>query len=138
MIQNLNLPFWAYFERDASIGGAWVAHVLELDLVTQGQSLSDAMEMARDAALEIVLDDMQNGRNFRDRRAEPKYFDKLWELLSSKPAQPVTAVVRDEKEFTKVGTQIVISLEIDDGCEAESLVEADAPPVAWTTTDKVA
>lgn len=130
MIQSLRLSFWTYFERDPELGGAWVAHVLDLDLIAQGETLTDAIEAARDAATTIVIDDLSNGRSFADRRAPAEYYQKLKDLLESRTGQQLTSVVKAEKDFTKVGTQIVVGLHVDDGQHAESPVSPELP-VAW-------
>lgn len=61
-----------HLARDPELNSIWVAHVLDLDLVTQGATLGEALDMARDAAEVIVADDLSHGRDPSDRMPKPQ------------------------------------------------------------------
>jgi hypothetical protein len=69
---------WLMVKPSASLPGTWVAHVLDVDIVTQGDSLGDAIEMAVDAYVMALLDDLTKGRDPRARRRAPP---ECWEEL---------------------------------------------------------
>jgi predicted RNase H-like HicB family nuclease len=109
-----DLPLWVYFERDPKLRGIWVAHVLDLDLVTQGDSLADAIDMALDAALTVLAEIIKREPReladlFAKRRAPQEDWDKLWALFQRAPAQPLELIMRSEADFSAMGTQIHVS-----------------------------
>lgn len=109
-----DLPLWVYFERDPSLEGIWVAHVLELDLVTQGGSLSEAFELALDAATTLLADVISRDPTqlpelFAKRRAPQDEWDKLWALFQRAAMQPISNIMRSETEYSAMGTQIKVS-----------------------------
>lgn len=109
-----DLPLWVYFERDPSLGGIWVAHVLELDLITQGESLFEAFELAQDAATTLLADVIERDPTqlselFEKRRAPQEDWDKLWTLFQRAAMQPIANILRSEADFSAMGTQIKVS-----------------------------
>lgn len=58
MIETKDFLPWVLLERD---GDAWDAHVLDLDVVTQGDSLKQAVSMATEAAVMTLLHDLNEG-----------------------------------------------------------------------------
>jgi hypothetical protein len=58
--------------------GQWVAHCLNIDIVTQGDSIQHALAMAREAVLMVVRDDLIRGRDPLQRRPAP---EECWEPL---------------------------------------------------------
>jgi predicted RNase H-like HicB family nuclease len=108
-----DLPIWVYFERDPELGGTWVAHVLDLDLVTQGETLSEAIDMALDAAITVLADLVKHpGRiaeAYTAHRAPQEDWDKLWTLFERAPAKPLKIIVQSETEFSAMGTQLQVS-----------------------------
>jgi hypothetical protein len=72
--------------------GVWVAHCLNLDLVTQGNSIPHAIEMVREAILEVVRDDLARGLDpLGGRTAAPP---EAWALMDTvfRSARPLTSV----------------------------------------------
>jgi predicted RNase H-like HicB family nuclease len=63
-------------EPSDEIAGEWVAHVLELDAVTQGRSVAHALEMAEEAA-GIVLTESAAPR----RRAPEPEWERAYGLM---------------------------------------------------------
>jgi predicted RNase H-like HicB family nuclease len=62
------------------IPGQWVAHCLNLDVVTAGESIEHALEMAREAVLEVVADDLKHDLNPLDRASAPT---ECWEIATA-------------------------------------------------------
>ena len=58
--------------------GQWVAHTLRLDLVTQGGSIEEAIEMAIDAVQMVVVDDLSHGLDPLER---PSAEREAWETF---------------------------------------------------------
>jgi hypothetical protein len=109
-----DLPVWVYFERDPQLGGIWVAHVLDFDLVTQAESLRDAIDMALDATIGFLAESLRRSperfvEQRSSRRAPDEYWDKLWGLFQKAPAQPMDSIVGAEENFSAMGTQLLVS-----------------------------
>lgn len=115
----MKTSFWFLFERAEDIPGVWIAHCLDLHVVTQGASLGHALEMALEAT-RIVLDaDAESGRNPLERRAPPEYWEKLYQLMD-KPKQRVAfdALKEDEVKIVALYKE----------------VPEVVPPVRWLDT----
>ena len=64
----------------ASVPGQWVAHCLNLDVVTQGESIQHAFMMAREAVEQVVADDLAAGLDPLDR---PSASEECWTLVEA-------------------------------------------------------
>ncbi len=60
------------------VPGTWVAHCLEFDVVTQGDTPEHALQMIYEAVSMVVCDDLERGADPNERRAP----DSEWALLS--------------------------------------------------------
>jgi predicted RNase H-like HicB family nuclease len=54
------------------LAGQWVAHCLNLDVVTQGNSIEHAFEMAQEAILMAIADDLAEGLDPMERQPAPQ------------------------------------------------------------------
>jgi predicted RNase H-like HicB family nuclease len=61
------------------VSGGWVARCLDLDLISQGSSLDDALDAIREAIVMVLQDDLAHGLNPEDRPRAP---DRDWEIFS--------------------------------------------------------
>jgi hypothetical protein len=69
--------FWVLIERAADIPNQWVAHCLELDVVTQGNNPNHTCEMLLEACAMVLLD----GIDISERHAPEEVWDRLWEVV---------------------------------------------------------
>lgn len=60
-IQKKSFELCTVIFVDPDGGDQWIAHCLDLDLVTQGNSPSHAIDMIREASLMIISDDIEHG-----------------------------------------------------------------------------
>jgi len=67
-------------EEDAP--GQWLAHCLELDTMSQGNSFEHALEMIFEAIVMVVNDDRLAGREPLERRAPKEFFEELYAVLA--------------------------------------------------------
>lgn len=74
-----------------SIPGRWVAHCLNLDLVTQGNSIQHAVSMAGEALAQVIEDDLAHGLDPLERPPAPQ---ECWDLVSwtLRSGRPVDAI----------------------------------------------
>ena len=72
---------WVFVRPADDVAGQWVAHCLEFDVVTQGNSLAHALEMVVEAVSMVVADDLDAGRDPLARRAPPPCWDEMWTFI---------------------------------------------------------
>ncbi|MFZ4580441.1 MAG: type II toxin-antitoxin system HicB family antitoxin [Myxococcota bacterium] len=63
------------FKPSKKLRGVWVAHVLDFELVTQGDSLKHAFQMALEAIGLVILADREAGKDRARRKAPARYWD---------------------------------------------------------------
>ena len=61
----------------SEIDGVWVSHCLDLDIVSQGDSVEHAMKMLLEAVGMLVMDDLAHGLDPMER---PSADSEYWEL----------------------------------------------------------
>lgn len=69
-------------EPDPDLPGQWTAHVLDLDVVTQGNSLEHALRMAAEACALVLADDLEAGLDLKRRRAPAHFWGEVGSILS--------------------------------------------------------
>lgn len=100
MVEPRAYNFWVLAR--VFVTGRWQAHVLEIDAVTQGDSLEHAVKMAAEAALRIVAEDVGRGRDPYSRRAPEREWAVLWENL-----RPPIEIYDDLRTAEREGSGLV-------------------------------
>ena len=72
---------WFLVRRAVDLPGQWTAHCLELDVVTQGESVEHAIRMLAEASVMTLADDLEHGRDPFDRRAPDEYWAELYRIV---------------------------------------------------------
>ncbi len=85
-VRNLNL--WVLIERDPDIEGRWVAHCVDLDIVSWGDSPAAARQAIEEAVTLAILDDLHAGLDPLERGPAPENVRKRLEELR-KVGKPV-------------------------------------------------
>lgn len=94
--------FWFLFERAEDVPDAWVAHCLDLDVVTYGVSLQHALEMVLEATRMVLDHDAAVGRDSLDRRAPDEYWEKLDALRKAPKMRIPVALLGSRQEDVKI------------------------------------
>jgi hypothetical protein len=71
-----------HFHRPHDLQSVWVVHVLDFDVITQGDDLHNALQMAVEAAALVVQWDVGAGKDPADRRAPPKDWDAFFDVVT--------------------------------------------------------
>lgn len=92
---------WVYITRAEDVAGCWVAHCLEYDIVSMGDSPQDALANVREAVGIALADDLNNDLDPSSRRAPDEEWAPLLSLFDRATQQvPVNALDRAPfKEF---------------------------------------
>ncbi len=119
---------WILVARSEQVAGQWVAHCLALDIVSQGDSIAHAFEMASEAVLECVKSDIEHDLNPSDRQPAPeKEWEPLFKLL--KTGRPLDAIPAEETDqISVVAGQLRVTVRCEDHTTHEKL---SLIPPAW-------
>lgn len=106
----------------SEVKGQWVAHCLNIDLVTQGDSVQHAFAMALESVRTVVADDLKQGLDPLDRKEAP---EECWKLMNEtvRHGQPMSTVEDLSRIRVAVG-QIAIRVPAE-ALPAESRPEDD-------------
>jgi hypothetical protein len=72
---------WVIARPSPDVPGQWVAHCLDFDVVSMGDSLDHALRMVHEASVMVALDDLNKDREPLERRAPPEFFGELYGLF---------------------------------------------------------
>lgn len=72
---------WVIARPAPDVPGQWIAHCLDFDVVSQGDTLDHALRMVHEAAVMVALDDLNKGRDPLARRAPADLFGELYGLF---------------------------------------------------------
>lgn len=124
---------WVLVTRSDDEPGIWSAHCLDLDLVTQGETIEGAFVAARAAILMAVCDDLSDGLDPFDARSDApeECWERLWRVLRhAVPLESVPAERRGQLHCVvghyKLGLPKVKSDPINDAGDPWEFI-----PAAW-------
>jgi predicted RNase H-like HicB family nuclease len=72
---------WAIIQPAEDIPGQWVAHCLDLDVVTFGSSIEQALKLLREATAMTICDDLNRGADPAERQAPQELWTPLYRIL---------------------------------------------------------
>jgi len=98
--------FSILIRQEAGLEGQWIAHCLNLDLVSQGNSPSDAVRMILEATSIAVIDDMKEGLDPAGRSSAPK---DLWDLFA-RTQQSGTRIAAADVDRLAASRTLVVAL----------------------------
>lgn len=106
MVSSRSFSVLAYVAPD--LGGGWVSHCLDLDLVAQGVDIQQALEAISEATVMALSDDMFDGVESTAVRSRAP--EELWKMHSS-----ILATGRPLRECElstakRLATQLVLSI----------------------------
>lgn len=102
---------WFLFERSQQLSNTWVAHCLDLDVVTYGSNLDDALRMGIEAAQMALSDDLAAGLDSRRRRAPEEDWQRLYELMANATKRiPVQMLGERQSEVRIVAANLELSV----------------------------
>lgn len=89
---------WLLLRPAEDVPGQWIAHCLDLDVVTQGNSISHAFTMAQEAVCMVVAEDMSEGRDPLERRAPDEFWAELWPVVTRGTVVPLSQLKGEGKD----------------------------------------
>jgi len=104
---------WIVARPAPDLPGQWIAHCLDIDVVSQGDSLNHAIRMAHEAVSMVVVDELNKGRDPQARRAPQEFFDELYGLFERNEELSGEALAEAEAEGRLVLFATQVELRID-------------------------
>lgn len=101
---------WVYISRAEDLPGVWVAHCLDFNIVSQGDSPVHALEMVHEALTGTLVDDIARGFDPDKRRSETDPSD--WALLLQLLKRASKIGVREMDELARVHTWTVFATQL--------------------------
>jgi hypothetical protein len=123
---DLHVVFWPAED----VPGQWLAHCLELDVVSQGNSLPHALEMLKEAVGEVLVSDLQKRLDPMRRRAPQEDWDRMWGMLKGANPRPLAEVAGGHPAFVVVESTVTVT-EITPQDLAAFRAGAEEPPPAF-------
>lgn len=132
-IQQHRFNAWVVIRRAEDVQGAWVAHCLDFDIVSQGSDLQDALRMIVEALSLCFEDDLRADR-LPPMRPAP---DALWQELLGIQREGVPVGDEELKDDSKIGL-VALQLQLDvlrvsvqKAARAQSRKRRGAPENPW-------
>lgn len=130
-VREHRCDFWILFWPSEDIPGQWVAHCLNLDIISQGNSLAHAREMIFEAVALSLTDDLVASRNPMERpSAPPEYWEKLNHVLRRGKNIKFSEILPGQKVIVATMMRLVIRIELQEIHEFPQPEEEDLLP-AW-------
>ena len=122
---------WAYITRAEDLENSWVAHCLDFDVMSVGDSPQHALEMVREAVGICLADDLNRGFDPRSRKADEEAWQPLLRLFEKHTKVPASEMNAHEnfKEFA-VPLTVVLVREAHDSVSAMPAVNPHTDDMA--------
>lgn len=107
----------------------WVSHCLDLDLVSEGATLRDAVDAVVEAIDMVVREDVQQGLDPLDRKRAPREFwDRWFEVMTTGvPLDPS----RGERDVSELATLVKVVRDLHPALDQELHDGFELLPEAW-------
>ncbi len=92
-----------YITRARDVAGQWVGHCLEVDVVSQGDSMRHAYDMTREAVEMVILDDLNSNREPTLRSAPREEWEAAYQSVQSADPKlyPLAELFERESELRR-------------------------------------
>ena len=118
---------WLLLRPAADVPGQWLAHCLELDVVTQGNSLQHAIEMAIEAVKMAIEADLEADINPFSHPAPKEYFDLLDQVVTKGTPFVGVQELSPSSDVSLVAAQLRIEIGTEERGEARVPTEPILP-----------
>jgi predicted RNase H-like HicB family nuclease len=106
MVKVLNTPIvqeqqtaWVVISPAGDVPGEWLAHCLDLNIMSQGRSLAHALDMMIEAIDLVAAEDHAAGLDPRERTAPKEQWDEFAEHMRSAEMTTLADVIEELEEL---------------------------------------
>jgi predicted RNase H-like HicB family nuclease len=120
--EHISFSGWAYITRAEDVPGCWVAHCLDFNIMSAGDSPQHALEMVHEAVGLALADDLSRGLDPHARKADDDDWAPLIRLFEKHTKVPVSTMDtcgQDFREFAAPLTVVLIK-QVHDGVAADA------------------
>lgn len=106
---------WVVLEPAEDVPGEWLAHCLDLDVMSQGRTLSHALDMMVEAVDLVLEEDRKAGLDPFDRSAQPAEWEAFGEHMRHAELSTLDVLERaaDAGSLVWMATQLLIPLSVE-------------------------
>lgn len=121
---------WALFRPAEDLPGHWVAHCLDLDVVTSGMDLSQAIGHIMEASQMTIEEDLKAGLEPHTRRAPQQHWDELKRVVEHGTAVSMGTILSPgaSKNWKALALQINLRIESGSQIEGQEFTQTIAEP----------
>lgn len=118
---------WVVATKAEDVPDEWVAHCLDLDIISQGSTLDEALEAVSEAILMAVAEDLANDDDPLDRSQAP---DECWSFLNAviRNGKPVDQIT-DRSQIRALVTQYRIERPLHPVIDGDDDGDEFMPPI---------
>ena len=84
---------WVLIQPADDLPGVWVAHALDFDVVSQGDSVEHAMQMIAEAVSIVLEEDIESGDDPYARRAPDQFWERLYDVMAHGERLPLGEII---------------------------------------------
>lgn len=128
-------PLWVIFKPAEDIPGTWVAHCLDLDVITSGTSLPHALGMILEAAAMTIEEDLNSGRNPLERRAPPEFWQEMERIITGGRPTSLKEVLSGKERWKALALQVLLRFDRAHQVEAQEFQNPVAEPEELALAD---
>jgi predicted RNase H-like HicB family nuclease len=107
MIEQRVYNAWVIVCPAPDVAGQWVAHCLDFDVVTQGNSFEHAIHMAGEAVAMVLTDDLNVNRDPHVRQAPAECWAPLWKLIKAGKKTSLSEIKKEPHKYSAIACQLV-------------------------------
>lgn len=122
--------FWVLVTR-SHVEGQWTSHCLNLDIVSQGNSIEHAFDMAKEAVILCMRDDIDAGLDPLDRPSAPmECWVPFFEIIRN-PIAFGSLKPEQQSSVQAVAGQLHVGVHLFELDKPTSFDEPELAPPAW-------
>ena len=120
-----------FLARAPDVEGQWVGHCLEVDVVSQGQTMKEAFEATREAVELVVLDDLASAREPTQRSAPREEWEAAYAAVRTGSPRLYTLgeLFESEQLLRYALAPLILNFASIPDARPASLQELDAHPL---------
>jgi predicted RNase H-like HicB family nuclease len=121
-----------FLTRAPDVEGQWVGHCLEVDVVSQGQTMREAFEATREAVELVILDDLGSAREPTQRSAPREEWEAAYALVRTGNPRLYTLreLFENEQRLRYALAPLILNFASAPNLRPASLQELNAHPLA--------
>ena len=117
---------WFVVKRAEDLPDQWVAHCLDLDVVTQGNGAAHALRMLGEACVMTIMHALEAGKDpLAGQRAPDEYWNELYDMMErGERVAPSDVLAKLELDPFSMAGRVLLAIEDLSGAKPREIVRA--------------